>query len=259
MATDDAFAALRTDARLVALLAEPDCCLETISEKTPEWTSVVRWKNGEQVLLHRVELRHGAKVGEFDAEAGFSRSWNEAGKLRSEDLLAGGEKNGPSRRWDDAGNLLTETMYVEGLKSGLEREWSSTGQLISETTYEAGAMTGRQRTWFPTGTPKSDSQLVEGRIIGPYKTWYESGQLETEEAIVDGGARPGARADTVHFRRWSASGQLIGESWAIGGLPHGTWREWSESGQLTSETRFEKGVRRGETRTWTDDGGVSPR
>lgn len=260
VATDDAFAELRTDARLTSLLAEPDCCLETISQKTPEWTSVVRWKNGEPVLLHRVELRHGAKVGEFDAEAGFARSWNEAGKLRSEELLAGGEKSGPSRRWDDAGNLLSETMYVEGLKSGLEREWSSTGQLISETTYEAGAMTGRRRTWFPTGMPKSDSQLVEGRVTGPSRTWYESGQLETE-AIVDGDdrAKPDGGAETVHFRRWSASGQLLGESWTIGGLWHGTWREWSESGQLTSETRFEKGVRRGETRTWTDDGGVSPR
>lgn len=188
--TDDAFAALRTDARFIALLTEPDCCLETVSTKRPESTMVIRWRNGAAVLLHRLEFRNGAKVGEFDADAGFSRRWNETGDLLGEDLLVGGEKNGASRTWDDQGHLMTETTWAEGLKSGPARQWSPTGQLISETTYADGVMTGRQRTWYSSGKPKSDAQLVEGQIVGPNKTWNESEEPALDAGTVDGGVSP---------------------------------------------------------------------
>ncbi|MDI1480266.1 DUF1566 domain-containing protein [Polyangium sp. y55x31] len=148
--------------------------------------------------------------GDFQRGTGTLRAFQENGKLRHEQPIVGGLREGLSVSFRDDGSKDYEIGFSRDLLDGPWREYDRNGKLTFERHFVKGREHGLYVRFHPNGQKSEEGTYAHGQKVGPYRRWDEDGKIAEE-----------------------------GEFQA--GLYHGTWTDY-HAGKPVVRRFYERGV-----------------
>lgn len=145
-----------------------------------------------------------------DKPDGIVRTYNFAGRIKSEALYFQGNLNGESRKYyEDGGKVQERINYTNGIKNGPSEWFEATGKpsvsfnyvngelegiqktysngiLTREENYSHGVQTGETKEYHLNGKPKSIGNYANDQKSGTWKSFDENGKLIKTEKYQNG-------------------------------------------------------------------------
>ncbi|MDC3987026.1 Lcl domain-containing protein [Polyangium jinanense] len=118
--------------------------------------------------------------GNFQRGTGTLRAFYENGKVRYEESMVGGLREGTSVVFRDDGSKDHEVGFSRDDLHGPWREYTPSGLLLSERHYEKGRQHGPFVRFHPNGQKAEEGTSVHGQKVGPYRRWDENGKISEE-------------------------------------------------------------------------------
>jgi antitoxin component YwqK of YwqJK toxin-antitoxin module len=103
------------------------------------------------------------------------------------DLAGRPVRHGPARTWYDDGALRTEEVFAEGEREGPFLEWHRNGKKAREGQYARSAKVGRWTLWFESGQVEEEASFRDGFQDGPFAAYWPGGKARTLGRHCGGG------------------------------------------------------------------------
>lgn len=211
--------------------------------------------------------------GEFDKEgkfSGFTRIFEEDGKLNRTMEMAGGLINGELRYFYDNGKLRSSYQMMADEKQGPYKRFAEDGTTVIATGhYKNNKEEGEFRSYYNDGQLMLVRHLVQGKLEGDYIRYRKDGSIEEHNHFsnneLDGLStdyyRNGNKQRENTYskgdiegvsRYWDKDGALIRERHYHNDKQEGTDKSWNSDGQLTALRNFHEGRLSGEQLRYFD-------
>ena len=225
----------------------------------PRYKEYSKWKNEnpdlEQQLVdeleQKVENRRLYNDGGAHKGSGFSKWYNENGKLILISEMDGDKKDGEETSYYDDGQKKSEANYKNGFLEGLLVSWEGTGKKKSEIMYRGGKKEGKGIFYHKSGNKRWEgyykNDVIDGELI-----LYNESKIIISKENYRGGVLEGK-----YEYYYPENGNLRQSGCIKDSFKDGEVLSYYESGISKSIETYMLGIRTGPQKYFYPDGTVS--
>ena len=135
-----------------------------------------KWENGNI----KVESQYFKDIEGKMVQHGYYKEYYESGKVKREENIVDGKREGKSVLYYESGKVEWEENYVDGKLEGKSVWYYESGEVEREVNYVDGNKDGKWVYYYESGEVKRERNYVDGKREGKWVDYDEEGNITRE-------------------------------------------------------------------------------
>ena len=141
-----------------------------------------KWENGNI----KVESQYFKDIEGKMVQHGYYKEYYESGKVKREENIVDGKREGKSVLYYESGKVEWEVNYLDGKLEGKSVEYYESGKVKREGNLVDGKLEGKWVSYYESGKVFIEGNIVDGKREGKWVGYDESGEVFDEDIWKDG-------------------------------------------------------------------------